>query len=164
MAKKRQTPEEAEQALTDKGKSLFQFITGRLSKLGPPTWPVEFEEERYKEFNGNRETKEGVFVKLLDIHEQDKFDELARSEKRHNSPACVLEMVCKAACAFDGSLMFDKEVPENIALLVGESEFTRDIFVEAMYLNGYYDRPQKSMAKNSSETTNGASGSASANS
>lgn len=161
---------EAEQVEMQKGKALYLGIVQSLAGMGPATYPVEFENERYFHLDHAQlkekdpTTKGGVFVRIMDIHDQDAFSKLVAEQKKYHHPLCMLHLALKCACAFDGSPLFDMEDPKHKELLVSEADFTRDIFFEAMYCNGYYTRPEKTIAKNSAETPKLASESASANS
>lgn len=163
MAKKTRPPEgsvEAQIADLEKGKAMFQTIVQALSAAGPAVAPVVFDSDRYSHLSADpKRDQNGVYVRLLDIHEQDYFSNFVQTigEKRYHNPLVMLEMVYLAACAFDGSKLFDKEDPKVVELLVAESDFTRDIFFEAMYLNGYYEDSSKALPKNSNGTLNGAS-------
>lgn len=159
MAKKKPVavpkPVDPEMQAAQRGKEFYKTVVDSLMSLTPATYPVKFLDERYHHLNGNRETKEGVFVRMLDLHEQDGI----RDESRHkglkaNSPAMVLNLALKSACTFNGEPMFDTDNPLHQELLVKESTFTSDIWIEAMYVNGYYTRPETDVAKNSEETTN----------
>lgn len=164
MAKKTpKTKEEEEFEATSRGFDLYQELKRSVIEGGPATYPVEFGNERYRHLDGNKEEKCGVFVKILDIHNQDRLRAIADKHQKWRTPESILFLVKNAACAFDGSRMFEDGSVEHETLLVEEADFTDDIFQEAMYVNGYYERAARDTTKNSTGTPNSNSGSASAN-
>lgn len=159
MAKKRavtpKTPIDQDLVHAQRGKEFYDTVVDALANLKPAVFPVKFTDPRYEHLNGNLETGKGVFVRMMDLHEQDSLRDLAKEKNlKANSPVMVLQLAFKAACIFTGDLMFDKDSQFHQELLVKESGFTTDIWLEAMYVNGYYVRPESDVAKNSDETTN----------
>lgn len=157
MAKKPQTSDEKNIEETNRAEALYDRMIDSLNGLRPAVYPVIFENERYKHLNGNEAEKTGQFVQMMDLHQKDEFSKLAQKFERWTHPQCLLYLVTRAACTYAGTQMFNPENASHLSLLVKESEFTREIFEEAMFVNCYWDRPLSDIAKNSQGTPKPAS-------
>lgn len=153
MAKKKSEDSiEVEREEAAQGKSLYQNIISSLSDLRAATKPVLFESEDLQHLNGDPEKKTGIFVRRMDIYEQDNLIKIKGARPTFHVPELIIHVALISAVAFDGTRMFDENNQEHMGLLVGVPDFANEIFWEAMFACGLYARTGKDIAKNSAET------------
>ena len=133
-------------------KDLYGSLVQSLLDL-PPCYPVIFTSLRHKHLNGDVAKKQGIFVRLFDVHELDQIEaENKANDTNYESPAIIVKMAAMSACSFDGTRIFDPTDRKHLELLTAEGKMTEAIWYRCMYANGFYERVVTQIAKNSDPT------------